>query len=115
MSRSLASPLNSAIAAISNSVKSPLAGIAFGDTRQRVQDGEIGGGGVGGGLGGERHRGLEPLAVLDQILGRARRLAFLGAEGAAGQHHVHDPGDADEAGDAHRPAAAEKNAALALR
>ena len=45
----------------------------------RMQDGEVGGRGVRRGLGGERHRGLEPLAVIDQILGHPRAMAFLGA------------------------------------
>ena len=54
-------------------------------------------------------------AVLDQILREPDRLAFFGAERMPGQHHVHHAGHADERRQAHRPAAADEDAAASLR
>ena len=57
----------------------------------------------------------EALARLDQIGGQPHGLAFLGRIGAAGQHHVHHARDADQPRQPHRAAAADIDAAAALR
>ena len=74
---------------------------------------------VNGAFSAIRSREFEPLgdagAVLDQILREADGLAFLGAERAPGQHHVHHAGDADERRQPHRAAAADIDAAASFR
>ena len=54
-------------------------------------------------------------AGFDDVVGKSERSAFFGPVGAPGQHHVDDPGGADQPRQAHRSAAAEENAAAAFR
>ena len=114
-SRFLASSSPCAIAAVSASVAKPAAAIAAGNPRQHVGDGEIGERRIAGDALGELERLGHAGAVVDEILRQPDRLAFFGAERAAGQHHVHHAGDADQRRQPHRAAAADENAAASLR
>src|SRR5580658_4940600 len=65
-------------------------GIAAGDARQDVHHGVIGERRIAGDLVGEFKTLGKTFAVVDEIMGEPDRLAFLGGERAAGEHHVHD-------------------------
>ena len=59
-------------------------------------------------------RGMEALAIFHQILREAQRHPLFRRIGPPGQHHISHAGDADEARQAGRAAAADENAALAF-
>ena len=90
--------------------------IALGDARQHVHDGEIGQRRVAP-RRARRSRclGSSPAPSSTTMCDRPVGLAFLGRIGAAGEHHVHHARDADQPRQPHRAAAADIDAAAALR
>ena len=88
--------------------------VLLGDARQHIHDREVRARRIGGDALGQLDALREPLALADQIMREAEGLPLLGAVGAAGEHQVHHARDADQARDAHRAAAADKDAARAF-
>ena len=76
---------------------------------------EIGERCIAGDALGEFKRGGKTLAVFHQMMRQPDGVAFFGGERAAGQHHFHDAGRADQRRQPHRGAAAHIDAAAALR
>ena len=89
--------------------------ILLGDPRQDMHHGEIGHRRVAGDALGKLDTLGEPGARRHQIVREAERLAFLGAIGMPGQHHLHHPRHADQPRHPHRAAAADEDPARAFR